>query len=105
LYISDWIKGSSFLQGPHHVAKKVINTIFPFKSEIFIVFPGLFSKTNSGTDSESFANVVSSCATLKKEEQIKKISIEFTILNFIALVFDVCCYFQRYSKLQFFFLF
>jgi hypothetical protein len=71
---------------------------------MFIVFPGLFSNTNSGTGSENFANVVSSCATLKNEEQIKKNSIEFTILNFIALVFYVCCYFQRYSKPQLFFL-
>jgi len=61
-----WSTGSSVLQGPHQVAKKLIMIILPFDLLMSTVFPSIVVQTKDGALDPVLINVVGSvCASEK----------------------------------------
>lgn len=61
--------GSSALQGPHQVAKKLIRIILPFSLLMVIVFPSIVLQVKDGALDPTLIRVVESvCANVKPNE-------------------------------------
>ena len=87
-YTSFWRCGSSCLQGPHQVAKKLIHTTLPFSSESFFVCPFSVANEKSGAVSPTFTKVNSSCAK-REREKVKRQKRRNKCFVFIFISFDV----------------